>query len=570
MVVPVRRLCALAVLLTVLGTCRAADEGLSREKISKIGMPATALVEVKARGGYGSAFCIHPSGLFLTNEHVAQGDITVILNPSLKTEKSYPARVVRSDKELDLALLRVEGVKDLSALTLGSDENLEELMELVAFGFPFGPALAPGRREYPAVSVNVGSITSLRRKEGNLYRIQLDAALNPGNSGGPVLDKNGKVVGVVVAGVQGSGVNFAIPVSTVARFVARPEVQFDPPLVTPGNIHKPVQFEAKVTPLLPSAAPLTVDLILKPAKDKERTHRMEANGDKYRVTAMPVPPPPGPLTLRLVAQFDNGKLEATVIDRGFKICDREMKLSEVRGVRPGATPQVVLHDGKKVEGTVSGLDAVLVRLGEQTLAVNLAKAAQVKITPAVETAQVGYTLLVRQSDKEIFRQSKSLDVEGLLEALIGVAFVSDMEWIKATSNPGSDVRRNTNHYGNKIHINRKTYAKSLWTHAFINATPADVVLDIAGKNYTLFAANVGIEDASGGGSVEFQVLVDGKLKAKSPVMRPGAVHAFRVAVKDGKEVTLRVLNGGDGNDHDHAAWGWARFIEAGKVDPLEE
>jgi hypothetical protein len=66
------------------------------------------------------------------------------------------------------------------------------------------------------------------------------------------------------------------------------------------------------------------------------------------------------------------------------------------------------------------------------------------------------------------------------------------------------------------------------------------------------------------------VLVDGQLKAKSPVMRPGAVHAFRVAVQGAREVTLRVLNGGDGNAGDHAAWGWARFITDGTADPLEE
>jgi hypothetical protein len=128
----------------------------------------------------------------------------------------------------------------------------------------------------------------------------------------------------------------------------------------------------------------------------------------------------------------------------------------------------------------------------------------------------------------------------------------------------------TRRAGKKIRINRRTYAKGLWTHSFNDATPADVVIDIAGKNYSLFAADVGIDDDSNAGSVEFQVLVDGKLMAKSPVMRPGAVHAFRVAVKGAREVTLRVLNGGDGYAGDHAAWGWARFIAAGTADPLEE
>jgi S1-C subfamily serine protease len=110
--------------------------------------------------GYGSAFCIHSSGWFLTNAHVAQGEITLILDPSLKTEKSYSARVVRSDNEVDLALLHVDGVKNLPTVPLGSDEGLEELMEVVGFGFPFGAAVASGRREHPAISVNVDLATA--------------------------------------------------------------------------------------------------------------------------------------------------------------------------------------------------------------------------------------------------------------------------------------------------------------------------------------------------------------------------------------------------------------------------
>jgi hypothetical protein len=427
--------CTLIVLLLMLGTCPAADEPSWRAEVGKAGKAATALVEVKARGGYGSAFCIHPSGLFLTNAHVVQPDnalpnrfppnangrgnpaeITLVVNPGLKTEKTYAAKVVRSDKGADLALLRIDGVKGLPALSLGSDAKLTELDEVVACGFPFGMAVAPGRKEYPSVSINAGSITSLRRKDDRLHRIQLDVALNPGNSGGPVLDKSGKVVGVVVSGIQGAGVNFAVPVGTVADFVARPEVQFEPPVLDPANLYKPVAFEVGVIPILPTEAPLSVDLALKPARGgKERTYHLEATAEgKYRTTAVPLPPPQGALTLRLLAQFDNGTLNATVTDRAFKIGDREAKLSEVRAIRFQPKPQVLFHDGKRVEGEVTGLEAVPVQLGDQSLAVNLARAAEVKLAPAAETDQLWYVLRVRQGDKEIFRESESILVQGLL------------------------------------------------------------------------------------------------------------------------------------------------------------
>ena len=261
-------LSALLILGGSLGGGAGAQDSLARVEVARIGKAATALVEVKARHGYGSAFCIHPSGLFLTNEHVVQGDVTLVLNSSLKTER-LAAKVVRSDKELDLALLRVDGVSDLPALRIGSDDELAELMEVVAVGFPFGQALASERKGYPAVSVNAGSITSLRQVGGLLHRIQLDAVLNPGNSGGPVLDRSGKVVGVVVAGVEGRGVNFAIPANEVTRFVMQPEIQFDPPTLNAANICKPVVFEANVVPILPTSGPLIVDLTLKPSRGSE-------------------------------------------------------------------------------------------------------------------------------------------------------------------------------------------------------------------------------------------------------------------------------------------------------------
>src|SRR5437899_1598946 len=123
----------------LLGPARAADEGLSKAELAKLGKSATALVENKSRKAQGSAFCIHASGLFLTNQHVVAAGGTnevfsIILDPGLKTQKIVAADVVRSDKDLDLALLRVKDAKDLPALALGSVEGLSELQDVVAFG----------------------------------------------------------------------------------------------------------------------------------------------------------------------------------------------------------------------------------------------------------------------------------------------------------------------------------------------------------------------------------------------------------------------------------------------------
>lgn len=155
-----------------------------------------------------------------------------------------------------------------------------------------------------------------------------------------------------------------------------------------------------------------------------------------------------------------------------------------------------------------------------------------------------------------------------LSELRGMAFVSDMQWVKASAGAGNSVHRDANYYGKTISIGRKLYPKGVWTHSFNDDTPADLVIDISARHFAVFAADAGVEDSAGGGSVQFEVLVDGVPEAKSPIMRPGAVHRLRVHVRGARRITLRVLNGGDGYTCDHAAWGYARFIEAGAQDAL--
>ena len=111
------------------------------------------------------------------------------------------------------------------------------------------------------------------------------------------------------------------------------------------------------------------------------------------------------------------------------------------------------------------------------------------------------------------------------------------------------------------------YAKGMWTHPFADSHGADVVIDIAAEKFSMFKAQVG---PKGNGTVQFQVLVDGKLKHETPVLRLGDRQPIRVDVVGGKQIVLRVLNGGDGNTGDASIWAVPRFIQAGAEDPLEE
>ena len=133
-------------------------------------------------------------------------------------QEIYTAHVVRASQQADLALLKVAKAT-FTMLPIGHSEALRETMPVTAFGYPFGTALAEKAGEYPGVTVTIGHVSSLRKRNGVLARVQLDAALNPGNSGGPIVNNQGEVVGVVQAGIPGSGIDLAIPTGVVNAFL---------------------------------------------------------------------------------------------------------------------------------------------------------------------------------------------------------------------------------------------------------------------------------------------------------------------------------------------------------------
>jgi hypothetical protein len=417
MPLPTRVLSVLVFSLCSAGFISAADDELPRATIAKRAKASTVLVEVKngPRHRSGSGFCVHPSGLFVTNEHViAQdgGTISLVIDASLKTQRILKAQVVRRDKELDLALLKVDGAEKFEPLELGTDNDLGELTELIAFGFPFGAALAR-EGEYPSISVNVGNVTSLRKdKQGNLNRIQLDAALNPGNSGGPVLDRKGKVVGVVVSGIQNSGVNMAIPVSHVQTFLARPTLTLTAPVIKANERHEEIEFTASAVSLVPSKEATELELVVGVGRGQERRFPMKKVGDNYRAKAVVFPKQAGVRVCRVELRYADGTaVIGTTEDGTFRVGPQEFRLSELVNLKGGEKVEAQLTGGQKVEGPLKDLDKVAVKVGSQTLRLNFSEAEAVTVTPPVDHISSSGMVVARQGGKELSRVSIPLYIQ---------------------------------------------------------------------------------------------------------------------------------------------------------------
>jgi regulation of enolase protein 1 (concanavalin A-like superfamily) len=168
----------------------------------------------------GSGFVIKTdgtTGYIVTNDHVVaarrRGAPKVYFRSGTKAETEATAKVVASDPRRDLALLKVTNAANLpDAIELGSKTEPFETMTVYIFGFPFGAHLAMGKGN-PPVNVGRGQVSSIRRDDDeHITSVLLDGALNPGNSGGPVVDARGKLVGISKATIRGANIGFAIAV----------------------------------------------------------------------------------------------------------------------------------------------------------------------------------------------------------------------------------------------------------------------------------------------------------------------------------------------------------------------
>ena len=164
----------------------------------------------------GSGFLIEDSGFILTNFHVISGSSRIQVTLSNQTQ--YYARALDTDRSDDLALIKIEPKGRLSFLKLGDSDHLQVGQKVLAIGNPFG---LEGTLTVGVVS-SIGRSIDSENEQRLQGMIQTDAAINGGNSGGPLLDSNGAVIGIntAILGRTNMGIGFALPINRAKALLA--------------------------------------------------------------------------------------------------------------------------------------------------------------------------------------------------------------------------------------------------------------------------------------------------------------------------------------------------------------
>lgn len=176
--------------------------------------PAVVLISTGRSSGSGSI--VSPEGLVLTNEHVVRGARGGRVSVSTNTGDRYIGQVIATDRQNDLALVRLETTDRLPTVRLSDSEGIQVGQRVFAIGSPFGLS----------GTLTTGILSRIARN-GDL---QTDAALNPGNSGGPLLNSRGELVGVNKAilspdGRGNTGIGFATSAIIAREFIEQNQDQ---------------------------------------------------------------------------------------------------------------------------------------------------------------------------------------------------------------------------------------------------------------------------------------------------------------------------------------------------------
>jgi S1-C subfamily serine protease len=378
---------ALSVLLAARATANAGApidaEVLNKVKVATVHLKVTLSDQ---RVVQGSGFFTDEPGLIVTNAHVLQmldpasrkpAKVEVTVHSGTDKSRTLAAQVVGLDRGSDLALVRVTAKGLPAPLRFSAAKGLRETQPVFVFGFPFGQQLGK------EITVNRSSVSSLRKAGQSITSIQLHGGLNPGNSGGPVVDDRGNVIGVAVSGVRGTTIGHAIPAGFVNRFLngrivgssaevpykdgdkLMMELTFE--LVDPLGRLKNVEFQLWAGNPGPPRPPDSKEPAPRPGDSEKKRYRMPYAKTSPVTLAVPLPKLEGKQVYWIQPIITNGGGEtawvvATTIPPKSPLDRRPLTLKYRPPVNRKQTAEVVSHGEFRIRNADGEQNAVGINL----------------------------------------------------------------------------------------------------------------------------------------------------------------------------------------------------------------
>lgn len=362
---------------------------------------------------HATAFCVHPAGIVVTNHHVVDqielgGTINLIANSGQPNQESFEAKLLRVDEKNDLAILKIIKAGTYKAIEIANAPELYETLGVTAFGFPFGKSLSLEEDAFPTISVNSGKITAIRKDKTEAQLVQLDATLNPGNSGGPVIDSAGKLIGVVSFGVAGAGVNFAIPSEKLRRLLEKPDLEVNVPVITSANFTVPKDVEITITPLIEEIADPTVEFWIKRGEAPAKKFMLSSKGPNKYAGKVFGEADKDKRFIRGEIEFKQGKIEGKIQDDTIKIDGKDVELSQIGSLSPSTTSnqmELTLLNGTTRKLATQDIPKLKVDLGGFSATVDPASVTKVVLEADESEPKISYMVIVKSGGKEICRST---------------------------------------------------------------------------------------------------------------------------------------------------------------------
>lgn len=376
---------------------------------------ATALLQVNSNR-FLSALCVHDSGVFLTSYTAINGGNTlrIVQNPGTAKQAIFNASVLVQDSRMNLALLQVEGKGEFNPLPLAKIKSAEKGTEIFTAAVPNG--VAANNNNYPTVKSGTGKINSIIDYDGEVRLLQVTGST--GTIGAPIVSKDGKLLGVVVASSVNSTNASVIPVNLIQKFAGKPVIDFNMPKITEVNRDEELDFVVRaVQPLTTSADPLQVELVIKALGKEHRVPMKAESPNVYKAKATPIPPELLAVPLNIELTYENGSIKGLIRDLKLNINNIKYKASDIAtmkltySTKLGLEIDATLADGRKIQGLLQNIEGLPVILGNQTLDMKLRSVRKIAIESAIRKVDIDVSVVIKQDGIQLATVEKGVGSE---------------------------------------------------------------------------------------------------------------------------------------------------------------